>query len=65
VVRHRPPQRVTSVLPERPAQWQIDANLDDKGGEIHMRMEKEVSKASIAEIVGLSSTNLHQLIRNR
>jgi DNA invertase Pin-like site-specific DNA recombinase len=41
------------------------SKLDDKEGEIRMLLEKEVSKASIAKIVGVSSTNLRHFIRTR
>ena len=41
------------------------SRLDGKEGEIRMLLEKEVSKASIAKIVGVSSTNLRHFIRTR
>src|SRR4051794_23199111 len=41
------------------------SKLDGKEGEIRMLLEKEVSKASIAKIVGVSSTNLRHFIRTR
>ena len=41
------------------------SKLDGKEEEIRMLLEKEVSKASIAKIVGVSSTNLHHFIRTR
>jgi hypothetical protein len=41
------------------------SKLDGKEGEIRMLVEKEVSKASIAKIMGVSSTNLRHFIRTR
>src|SRR3954453_19789162 len=41
------------------------SKLDGKEGEIQMLLEKEVSKASIAKIVGVSPTNLRHFIRTR
>jgi DNA invertase Pin-like site-specific DNA recombinase len=41
------------------------SKLDGKEGEIRVLLEKEVSKASIAKIVGVSSTNLRHFIRTR
>ncbi len=41
------------------------SKLDGKEGEIRMLLEKEVSKASIAKILGVSPTNLRHLIRTR
>jgi DNA invertase Pin-like site-specific DNA recombinase len=41
------------------------SKLDGKEGEIRTLLEKEVSKASIAKIVGGSSTNLRHFIRTR
>src|SRR5438093_9534631 len=41
------------------------SKLDGKEGEIRMLLEKKVSKASIAKIVGVSSTNLRHFIRTR
>ena len=41
------------------------SKLDGKEREIRMLLEKEVSKASIAKIVGVSSTNLRHFIRTR
>lgn len=41
------------------------SRLDGKEGEIRMLLEKQVSKASIAKIVGVSSTNLRHFIRTR
>src|SRR3954471_21654731 len=41
------------------------SKLDGREGEIRMLLEKEVSKASIAKIVGVSSTNLRHFIRTR
>jgi len=39
--------------------------LDGKAGEIRMLLEKGVSKASIAKIVGVSPTALRHFIRTR
>jgi hypothetical protein len=41
------------------------SKLDGKEGEIRMLLEKQVSRASIAKIVGVSSTNLRHFIRTR
>jgi DNA invertase Pin-like site-specific DNA recombinase len=41
------------------------SKLDGKEGEIRMLLEKEVSRASIAKIMGVSSTNLRHFIRTR
>src|SRR3954454_8104376 len=41
------------------------SKLDGKEGEIRMLLEKEISKASIAKIVGVSPTNLRHFIRTR
>jgi len=41
------------------------SKLDGKEGEIRMLLEKEVSKASIAKIVGVSPTALRHFIRTR
>jgi DNA invertase Pin-like site-specific DNA recombinase len=41
------------------------SKLDGKEEEIRMLLEKEVSKASIAKIVGISRTALHHFIRTR
>jgi DNA invertase Pin-like site-specific DNA recombinase len=41
------------------------SKLDDKEEEIRMLLEKTVSKASIAKIVGVSRTALHHFIRTR
>ena len=41
------------------------SKLDGKEGEIQMLLGKRVSKASIAKIVGVSSTNLRHFIRTR
>lgn len=41
------------------------SKLDGKEGEIRMLLEEEVSKASIAKIVGVSLTNLRHFIRTR
>ena len=39
------------------------SKLDGKEGEIRMLLEKQVSQASIAKIMGISSTNLRHFIR--
>jgi DNA invertase Pin-like site-specific DNA recombinase len=41
------------------------SQLDGKEQEIRMLLEKEVSKASIAQILGVSATNLRHFIRTR
>jgi DNA invertase Pin-like site-specific DNA recombinase len=41
------------------------SKLDDKEGEIRMLLKKEVSQASIAKIVGVSSTALRHFVRTR
>ena len=41
------------------------SKLDGKEGEIRMLLEKEVSKASIAKILGVSATNLRHFLRTR
>jgi DNA invertase Pin-like site-specific DNA recombinase len=41
------------------------SKLDGKEGEIRLLLEKQVSKASIAKILGVSSTNLRHFIRTR
>src|SRR3989440_9377255 len=41
------------------------SKLDGKEEEIRMLLEKEISKASIAKIVGISQTALHHFIRTR
>src|SRR3954466_10581905 len=41
------------------------SKLDGKEEEIRVLLEKQVSKASIAKIVGVSSTNLRHFIRTR
>jgi DNA invertase Pin-like site-specific DNA recombinase len=41
------------------------SKLDGKEGEIQKLLEKEVSKASIAKIMSVSSTNLRHFIRTR
>jgi DNA invertase Pin-like site-specific DNA recombinase len=41
------------------------SKLDGKQKEIRMLLEKEVSKASIAQIMGISRTALHHFIRTR
>jgi hypothetical protein len=47
----------------RPKRSRGRSKLDGKDGEIRMLLEKQVSKASIAKIVGVSSTNLRHFIR--
>jgi DNA invertase Pin-like site-specific DNA recombinase len=41
------------------------SKLDGKEGDIRMLLEKQVSKGSIAKIVGVSSTNLRHFVRTR
>jgi DNA invertase Pin-like site-specific DNA recombinase len=41
------------------------SKLDGQEGEIRMLLEKEVSKASIAKILGVSPTNVRHFIRTR
>ena len=41
------------------------SKLDGKEGEIRILLEKTVSKASVAKIVGVSRTALHHFIRTR
>lgn len=41
------------------------SKLDGKEGEIRMLLEEEVSKASIAKLVGVSRTALRHFIRTR
>lgn len=41
------------------------SKLDDKEGEIRTLLKKEVSKASIAKIVGVSATTLRHFVRTR
>jgi len=41
------------------------SKLDGKEGEIRMLLEKAVSKASIAKILGVSATNLRHFLRTR
>ena len=41
------------------------SKLDDKEGEIRMLLEKKVSQASIAKIVGVSATTLRHFVRTR
>jgi hypothetical protein len=49
----------------RPKGWLGKSKIDGKEGEIRMLLGKEVSKASIAKIVGISRTALHHFIRTR
>ena len=58
-------QRRKGRLLGRPKGSLGPSKLDGKEGEIRMLLEKEVSKASIAKIVGVSSTNLRHFIRTR
>jgi len=57
--------RARGRLLGRPKGSRGKSKLDGKEGEIRMLLEKEVSKASIAKIVGVSSTNLRHFIRTR
>src|SRR3954454_15335852 len=49
----------------RPKGSQGRSKLDGKEGEIQMLLEKQVSKASIAKIVGVYATNLRHFIGTR
>jgi hypothetical protein len=64
-----PLSRGYAEKPGRPAGWPKGvlgrSKLDGKEQEIRMLLEKEVSKASIAKIVGVSRTALRQFIRTR
>ena len=57
--------RARGRLLGRPKGSRGKSKLDGKEGEIRMLLEKEVSKASIAKIMGVSSTNLRHFIRTR
>src|SRR5258708_5619348 len=57
--------RARGRLLGRPKGSRGRSKLDGKEGEIRMLLEKQVSQASIAKIVGVSSTNLRHFIRNR
>jgi DNA invertase Pin-like site-specific DNA recombinase len=57
--------RARGRLLGRPKGSRGRSKLDGKEGEIRMLLEKQVSKASIAKIVGVSSTNLRHFIRTR
>ncbi len=57
--------RARGRLLGRPKGSRGRSKLDGKEGEIRILLEKEVSKASIAKIVGVSSTNLRHFIRTR
>jgi DNA invertase Pin-like site-specific DNA recombinase len=57
--------RARGRLLGRPKGSLSTSKLDGKEEEIRMLLEKEVSKASIAKIVGVSRTALHHFIRTR
>lgn len=57
--------RARGRLLGRPKGSRGSSKLDGKEGEIRMLLEKRVSKASIAKITGVSSTNLRHFIRTR
>lgn len=57
--------RARGRLLGRPKGSRGRSKLDGKEGEIRMLLEKQVSKASIAKIMGVSSTNLRHFIRTR
>ncbi|MGZ3318568.1 MAG: recombinase family protein [Isosphaeraceae bacterium] len=57
--------RAQGRLLGRPKDSRGTSKLDGKEEEIRMLLEKQVSKASIAKIVGVSSTNLRHFIRTR
>src|SRR3954470_12750605 len=57
--------RAKGRLLGRPKGSRGRSKLDGKEGEIRMLLEKQVSQASIAKIVGVSSTNLRHFIRTR
>ena len=57
--------RARGRLLGRPKGSRSPSRLDGKEGEIRMLLEKEVSRRSIAKIVGVSSTNLRHFIRTR
>lgn len=58
-------QRAKGRLLGRPKGAPRKSKLDGKEEEIRMLLEKTVSKASIAKIVGVSRTALHHFIRTR
>jgi DNA invertase Pin-like site-specific DNA recombinase len=57
--------RARGRLLGRPKGSRGRSKLDGKEGEIRMLLEKQVSKASIAKIMGVSSTNLRHFIQTR
>ena len=57
--------RAKGRLLGRPKGSRSKSKLDGKEGEIRLLLEKEVSKASIAKIVGVSPTNLRHFIQTR
>jgi DNA invertase Pin-like site-specific DNA recombinase len=57
--------RAKGRLLGRPKGARGKSKLDGKEGEIRLLLEKTVSKASIAKIVGVSRTALHHFIRTR
>lgn len=57
--------RARGRLLGRPKGSRGKSKLDGKEGEIRMLLEKKVSKASIAKIMDVSSTNLRHFIRTR
>jgi DNA invertase Pin-like site-specific DNA recombinase len=57
--------RAKGRLLGRPKGSRGSSKLDGKEEEIRMLLEKQVSKASIAKIVGVSRTALHHFIRTR
>src|SRR4051794_9046388 len=57
--------RARGRLLGRPKGSRGRSKLDGKDGEIRMLLEKQVSQASIAKIMGVSSTNLRHFIRTR
>lgn len=57
--------RAKGRLLGRPKGSRGKSKLDGKEGEIRMLLEKEVSKASIGKIMGVSATNLRHFIRTR
>jgi DNA invertase Pin-like site-specific DNA recombinase len=57
--------RANGRLLGRPKGSLGSSKLDGKEGEIRMLLEKKVSKASIAKIVGVSSTALRHFIQTR
>src|SRR3954463_2029284 len=57
--------RAKGRLLGRPKGSRGKSKLDGKEGEIRMLLEKTVSQASVAKIVGVSRTALHHFIRTR